>query len=264
MQTPSTSTASSRPIGDGFRAGIAKAKTFLAMGHLAFIPILIAYALLVAGNSLAFDYTYSNEAAPTAQAAAVSDLTSNIFLVFVAFVWAFTYAWMSRYALSMVDGTDTNLWVNLRLAVKPFMKAAVVAVPIFLICALAVVFIVPSFLVVGLAGSLPFAFLDRNAHPLERYASTLKAQLPKMMLVGLMAASIGVVTWIAFALEELARHNLQGGAQGVFLLPMWGAVAFSMVAAGIIASMSAAVYRNTDLDLMTERPVDTRPARPGP
>lgn len=87
-------------------------RSWLAIGHLTLLPVIVVYLLLVAANSWAYDYSFWNDPPPSKAADTAAILSLLGLVVAGAVVGVFAYGWMCRHAA--ID--DTSLWTSLRAA----------------------------------------------------------------------------------------------------------------------------------------------------
>jgi hypothetical protein len=219
-----------------FRAArIAVAKGWwrmLAIGHLTLLAWFVAYLAVVAFNSLAFEYSFWNDAPPSDAADTVAVLTLWGLLAGALAFGSVAYCWMCALALDAASLTSA-----LRRAVGPWLRSCWFAAPLFGITTCTVALVVPGVAAVGLLSLAPLVALRPAIRPAD-IGRFIAAEWPTMAVIGMAAIPLGVALWATVLLCAAAST----ASPALATLVGWTGLGAEMIGMGAVASASVHVY----------------------
>ncbi len=178
------------------RAGITGLRrhlwAWLVMAHVSLGAVLVVYFMMVAGNSLAYGYSYWHEPPPSeaGEIAAVVSLLA-LFLV-TCVIGVIAYGWMCRYALAAREEVGVGIVTALRGALGPAMRTSWFAVPAFAATAIGTMLVVPGLVLIAVLGTLPFPFLAKVPRPAVQHFRLVGRFDGQVIAVGALAVLVAI------------------------------------------------------------------------
>lgn len=236
-----------RPHAVALRAGVAGVRehwrTWLAIGHLGAVPVLVCYLLVVGGNSLAFDYSFWYEPAPTTTADTVAVVSLWSLYLVASLVGAATYGWMCELSLS---GESRLTLTGGRAALRRGLRGAPVAVPAFAATLAGLPFVLPTIVLVALFGAAPFRSLVAPGTTPGAYVRFVRRRSEQLIAIALVFSLVAVPIDAATAAGFYITANHDGLIESSTWLIAWAGFALAVLWAGGAASAFAFVWSDRE------------------
>lgn len=226
----------------GFQAGAKHPGRSVAIAHLAVVPVLVMYLVVVVGlNSLVFGYNFWNEPAPSSLADGVAVVSllalAGVAVIAIGVMYTSMCA-AARSTASAMSSFRTGASVTMRTPV--ILAGALVTVA-------ATLSVIAGPIALAALGWVPAPASSRHTER-EDYFGSLGRMSYAPWLVGLVAAPVVSILFWSSVLGPMAlAEHFDGAIEALGAPILWVSLSLAAVVLGATASAFSALY-DTEVD----------------